>query len=61
LIVGLPESPVSNVVLENVNIQAQTGFIIGNAKGIEFKNSKVEVKSGEAFQIHNAEVTGVPK
>ena len=56
LLVGLPESLVSDVVLENVRITAETGLTIGNAKGIQLKNVKVEVRKGEPFILHNADV-----
>jgi polygalacturonase len=56
LIVGLPESLVSNVVLENVRITAETGFTIRNARGIQFKNSTISVKAGSRFSAENAEV-----
>jgi polygalacturonase len=60
VIVGLPESCISNVVFENVNISAPKGFVIRNAKGIQFKNSSVTVGSGAVFSAENAEVEGLP-
>jgi polygalacturonase len=59
LIVGLPESLVSNVVLENVHITAETGFTIRNARGIQFKNSIISVKAGPRYSAENAEVEGL--
>ena len=59
LIVGLPESLVSNVVLDNVRITAETGMVIRNAKGIQFKNSTISVKAGPLFSAENAEVEGL--
>ncbi len=59
LIVGLPESMVSNVVLDNVHITAETGMVIRNAKGIQFKNSTISVKAGSLFSVENAEVEGL--
>jgi polygalacturonase len=59
LIVGLPESLVSNVVLENVRVTAETGFTIRNAKGIQFKNSTISVKAGPRFSAENAEIAGL--
>ncbi len=56
MIVGLPESSISNVVFENVKISAVTGMKIENAKGIRFKNSVVTVGEGEPFITKNAEV-----
>ena len=61
LIVGLPEALVTNVVMENVRITAQTGFTIANATGIELKNVKIEVAKGNPFQVHNAKVDGLPE
>jgi polygalacturonase len=57
-IVGLPESVVSNVVLENIHLTAETGFKIRNAKGIQFKNSTISVKAGPRFSAENAEIAG---
>jgi hypothetical protein len=59
LIVGLPESVVSNVVLENVHLTAETGLTIANAKGIQFKNSTISVKAGPRFSAENAEIAGL--
>jgi polygalacturonase len=59
LIIGLPESVVSNVVFSNVQITAASAFKIENASGIQFKNSRVSVQSGEPFALKNAKVEGV--
>jgi polygalacturonase len=56
LIVGLPESLVENVVLENVNITATEGLIFANAKGITLKNVKVTVANGKAIIRDNAQI-----
>ncbi|HZL42153.1 MAG TPA: glycoside hydrolase family 28 protein [Verrucomicrobiae bacterium] len=62
MIVGLPESPISNVILENVHItSATTGFLIRNAKGIQLKNTQVTPGQGPAFIVENAKVTGLEK
>ncbi|HYG22969.1 MAG TPA: glycoside hydrolase family 28 protein [Verrucomicrobiae bacterium] len=60
LIVGLPEAPIENFVLENVTIHAQTGLTIANAKGLELKNVTVNVKKGEPFTVIRSEVRGLP-
>ena len=60
IIVGLPESAVSDVVLENVQITAETGLTIANARGVKLKNVQVAVKSGPPFIIDHAEVEGLP-
>ena len=56
MIVGLPESAISNVVFENVNISAVRGMKVENAKGIQLKNSHVTPDEGEPFITKNAEV-----
>jgi polygalacturonase len=60
LIVGLPESCISNVVLENVTIAAGKGFEIRNARGIRFKHASVTVQKGAAYEGENAAVEGLP-
>jgi polygalacturonase len=47
VIVGLPESPVKDVVLKNVDIQAGTGLKVAYAQGITFDNVKVKATTGE--------------
>jgi polygalacturonase len=59
LIVGLPESCVSNVVFENVEIFAPKGMTIRNARGVEFKNSKIQAKTGATIISENADVAGL--
>jgi len=59
LIVGLPESVVSNVVLENVRITAETGLTMANAKGVQLKNVQVSVKEGPPFITDNAQAEGL--
>jgi polygalacturonase len=61
LIVGLPESLVENVVLENVTITAKEGLTLANARGITLKNVKVTAEKGDAFLLHNAQVTGLER
>lgn len=59
LIIGLPESAISNVVLEDVQIAATTtGFSVKNAKGIQFKNVRLTNKEGPPLLTENAEVDG---
>jgi len=59
VILGLPESCISNVVFENVVLSANTGLTIHNARGIQFKNSSVTVESGPAFTAENAQIEGL--
>lgn len=57
-IVGLPESPVENVVLENVTLNGKQGLTIANAKGVVLKNVKIVPEKGEPYLLHNAQVEG---
>jgi polygalacturonase len=43
-IVGLPQSPLRDIKLENVDVQADRAFTIRNASGVQFKNVKVNGK-----------------
>lgn len=57
VMIGLPESPISNVVLENVSIRAATtGLAIRNAKDVQFKHVTVVNGQGPPFLLENAQV-----
>jgi len=56
---GLPEAPITNVTLANVNISAKTGMKIYHAREIKFTGSKITVESGDALTTFDAEVTGL--
>ena len=58
LIVGLPESLVTDVLLENVHITATEGLTIANAKGVQFRNVKIEAAKGPPVILDNAKVEG---
>lgn len=58
LIMGLPESCISNVMLENVRIAAAKSFEIHNAKNIQLKNVSITVPGGKPFALDNAEIFG---
>src|SRR5206468_4017859 len=60
LIVGLPESAITDVVLKNVRITAaSTGLKIEHAKGIQLKNVEVTNKEGPPFVLKSAQVEGL--
>ena len=62
IIIGLSESPITDVTLENVQIAAATtGLKIKNAKGIQFKNVQITAKDGPPVIMDHAEVTGLEK
>jgi len=60
LIVGLPESPIENVLLENVVLSGEEGLFIGNAREIRLRNVKITAAKGEPFVLRNAQVSGLP-
>jgi len=59
VIVGLPESAVSNLVLENVSINAATGLTVRNAKAVQFKNARVTANEGPPIIRQDAQVEGI--
>ena len=59
-IFGLPESPIQDLVLENVRITAKKGMSICNAKGVELRDTTVTAASGPAWIVRNAQVSGLP-
>jgi polygalacturonase len=61
VIVGLPESLISGVVLENVKITATSGLLIRNAKGVQLKSVHVKVRDGEPIIVKDAQVEGLPE
>jgi len=56
LVVGLPESLIENVVLENVSITAKEGLVFANAKGVQLKNVRVNAGKGEPIILDNAQL-----
>jgi polygalacturonase len=57
---GLPEAKISNLVFDNVKIQATTGMEIFHATGISFTNgSTVTPSSGAAVTTNDAAVSGI--
>jgi polygalacturonase len=59
IIIGLPESQISDVVLENVRISAPTGLTIRNTTAVKLKNVKIETQQGQPFILENAVVEGL--
>jgi polygalacturonase len=62
MIVGLPELPIENVTLDNVQVTAPTGLMFRNARAIKLQNTMVTAtKGGEAFILGlQTEVEGLP-
>ena len=59
VILGLPDDCISNVVFENVQISAPKGMTIRNAKGVQFKNSKISAGEGPPIISENAQIEGL--
>jgi hypothetical protein len=58
LIVGLPESPIKNVTLENITIRSRTtGLEIRNADGIILHNVTIQPGRGLPIITNNAAVS----
>jgi hypothetical protein len=49
LLLGLPESPLTNVSIENVSLVAKQGFVIKDAKDVRLRSVQVDAASGPAF------------
>lgn len=58
-IIGLPESPITDVVFDHVHIAALRGMTVRHAKGIHFTASQIEAKTGPPLVIKDAEVEGL--
>jgi polygalacturonase len=59
---GLGEMPIENITFNDININAQTGFLIKEAKNIEFHNVQINTTSGPSIiaeNVHNLEIDGV--
>jgi polygalacturonase len=52
---GISEMPVSNLTFNNINIDAQVGFIVHTAKNIELTNVTVSTKTGSPFSFTNTD------
>jgi polygalacturonase len=55
-IVGLPEMPVSDVLLDNVSIKSKTGMIVQDARSVEFHGVHIVPQKGEPLTIAHADV-----
>jgi polygalacturonase len=55
-IIGLPEMPVSEVLLDNVRIKAKTGMTIQDAKSVELRDLQIVPEKGEPLIVSHATV-----
>jgi hypothetical protein len=56
VIVGLPESVATHIVLENVALTAPVGLGIRNAKGVRLTNVQITVERGDPLIVDNSDV-----
>lgn len=54
-ITGLPEMPVKNVTISHINVEAQTGFLVKDARNLTFSDIQINTVSGDAMKIENAQ------
>ena len=55
-IIGLPEMPVSGVLLENVRIKSKTGMTVQDAKAVELRDVQITPQKGDPLTVREAEV-----
>ncbi|CAN5739788.1 glycoside hydrolase family 28 protein [soil metagenome] len=56
---GIEEMPVTEISLNDVVFEAETGIVIKNAKDIELHNVRVNTKTGSALQAENTSRLGI--
>jgi len=55
-IMGLPEAPVTNLLLDNVKIKSTSGLTIQDAKAVELRGVQVTPQTGEPLIVKDAEI-----
>lgn len=58
-ILGLPETPVSDVTFTNVHLSAAKGMRILHGRQIDFRQSSIEVEKGSKLTLTDADVSGL--
>jgi polygalacturonase len=59
IIWGLPESPIRDVLFDNIKISSVHGIKIYNAANVKFINSSINVTSGDKLKLYKATVSGL--
>jgi len=60
VIIGLPESIIEDVLLENVELAAPRGLTVRNAKAVQLKDVRLKIDQGEPLIVQDAEVQRLP-
>ena len=61
-LLGLPEMPIENITFNDINIQAEEGFLVKQGNNIEFHNVQIETNKGPAFRaelVNSLELEGI--
>lgn len=58
-IVGLPEMPVTDVLVDQVRIKAKTGMNVQDAKAVELRDVQIVPQKGEPLIVTDAEVKSI--
>jgi polygalacturonase len=59
-IIGLPEMPITNLVMSNVRISAEKGLRIVHAKDVRLEACDIAARRGQALITQDAQVTEAP-
>jgi polygalacturonase len=59
IIRGLPEAPITDLLLSNVTIYAESGMTIYYAKGINFTDCKITAQNGPTANTYDANIEGL--
>ena len=54
-LVGLPEQPLENIRLENVQASGRWGMRAANIRGLIMENTSVTAREGETFRMDRVE------
>jgi polygalacturonase len=54
-ILGIEEMPISDVTLNNINIQSESGIEANLVKNLELNNVRIDAKKGPAFKFSHVE------
>ena len=56
---GLPDEPITDVVLKNINIESENGAKLFNCRNVELTDVKITPQKGDPLVTFNAEISGM--